>query len=197
MSQTDKQALRQQLRAKRRGVLAQQQRSAAVAVAAQVQSLSAFQRANTIALYLANDGELSPEVLLQQCSQLGKQCYLPVVAENQQMSFAHYQPGARLQANRFGILEPLSCAPRIPAQDLDLVLMPLVGFDRSGARLGMGGGYYDRAFDFLNPAGIRPQAQGPKLFGLAYSLQEVERLEVASWDIPLDAIITEREVIDI
>lgn len=197
MSHIDKPTLRLQLRAKRRGLSAQQQSSAAVAVAAQVQSLRVFQRANTIALYIANDGELSPEILLQQCGQLGKQCYLPVVAENQQMSFALYQQGARLQANQFGILEPLSCAPRIRAEDLDLVFMPLVGFDRSGARLGMGGGYYDRAFDFLDSAGGRPQAREPKLFGLAHSLQEVERLEVASWDIPLDAIITGLEVIDI
>lgn len=197
MSQIDKQTLRRQLRAKRRGLLTVQQNAAAAAVAARVQSLDAFQSANNIALYLANDGELSPEILLQQCSQLGKQCYLPVVAADQQMSFALYQQGARLQANQFGILEPLSCAPRIPAEDLDLVFMPLVGFDRSGARLGMGGGYYDRAFDFLDSAGGSPQAQGPKLFGLAHSLQEVERLEVASWDIPLDAIITELEVIDI
>jgi len=112
--------------------------------------------------------------------------FLPVVRDLD-MHFRRWRKGAQMTANRFGIAEPLAAEERAPTQ-LDLVLVPLVGFSSDGARLGMGAGFYDRAFEFR--AG---RAQGPPwLLGVAYSVQEVERLPVDDWDVPLDGIVTEQ-----
>lgn len=70
--------------------------------------------------------------------------------------------------------------------------MPLVGFDATGNRLGMGGGFYDRSFAFKR---IQPQ-QRPLLIGLAHSFQQLPQLPVASWDTPVDMVVTERAVFD-
>jgi 5-formyltetrahydrofolate cyclo-ligase len=80
---------------------------------------------------------------------------------------------------------------RIRPTALDLVLTPLVGFDDTGHRLGMGGGYYDRTFGFLNK---RTRWRKPRLMGLAYELQRCQTLTRASWDVDLDAVATELAV---
>jgi 5-formyltetrahydrofolate cyclo-ligase len=69
--------------------------------------------------------------------------------------------------------------------------MPLVGFDRLGNRMGMGGGYYDRTLAFMS----EHHSGKPKLVGLAHSSQEVELISQQSWDIPLHVIATDREII--
>jgi 5-formyltetrahydrofolate cyclo-ligase len=97
-------------------------------------------------------------------------------------------PGQRLVKGAWGIPEPRlakACAPRF----LSLVFMPLVAFDTQGNRLGMGRGFYDRSFAFK----ARAQAKRPVLLGLAHECQRVEKLEVASWDVPLGGIVTDRQ----
>ena len=73
----------------------------------------------------------------------------------------------------------------MPTHELDVILMPLVGFDNDGNRLGMGGGYYDRTLAYTRHA-----IKKPVLIGVAHDLQRVDRLPYASWDIPLNAIVT-------
>ena len=92
-----------------------------------------------------------------------------------------------MQKNRFGIPEPASGAFCDPVH-LEIVLTPLVAFSTNGMRLGMGAGYYDRAFQFLRKD---PEA-GPWLVGVAYALQQVDSLPADPWDVPLAAILTER-----
>jgi 5-formyltetrahydrofolate cyclo-ligase len=92
--------------------------------------------------------------------------------------------------NSYGILEPTSLT-RVSAQDLQLILLPLVGFDAYGHRLGSGAGYYDRALGFRR---LRRHWIGPKLVGIAYECQRVDELAVRPTDIPLDAVITERGI---
>tara|TARA_B110000908_G_scaffold113635_1_gene133335 strand:+ start:1081 stop:1407 length:327 start_codon:yes stop_codon:yes gene_type:complete len=96
------------------------------------------------------------------------------------------------QRNRLGILEPRNNGRQLIAQQFDAVLVPLLGFDRQGHRLGMGGGFYDRAFAFKHQGGYRKR---PLLIGIAHHFQEAESLTTQSWDVPLDAIITDRELI--
>lgn len=115
----------------------------------------------------------------------GRRVFLPIVADDNQMHFHRWIPGARMKNNRYGIPEPVSGA-ECPPQRLELVLMPLVAFSATGTRLGMGAGYYDRAFGFCL------DHPGPFLAGAAYSLQEVNSLPAQSWDVPLDAVITDR-----
>ena len=97
-------------------------------------------------------------------------------------------PGERLQRNRFGIAEPRpNRARQRPLWALDLLLLPLVGFDEQGGRLGMGGGFYDRSLAYRQR---RTHLLGPRLFGLAHECQKVACLPLASWDIPLHGVIT-------
>ncbi len=97
--------------------------------------------------------------------------------------------------NRFGIPEPdtrhgAHRARRQATWTLDVILLPLVGFDDDGQRIGMGGGFYDRTLAFTQRPGPRP-----RLIGLAHDCQRVTRLPVAPWDVPLDAIVSDRRIL--
>jgi len=145
-----------------------------------------------IAAYLGTDGEIDPFTLMQRLWQLGKRLYLPVIApfSNRQLWFARFDPGDRLVYNRYGIQEP-ERRRLIKPCDLDLVFTPLVAFDTQGHRLGMGSAYYDRSFAFL---GRRTSLYKPKLVGLAYEFQKQAAITVNSWDIPLNAVVTETTI---
>ncbi len=104
----------------------------------------------------------------------------------------------KLRLNRFGILEPqLGINTVAPVWTLDIILLPLVGFDRGGNRMGMGGGFYDRTLAQFNVNQGNKGLKRPLLIGLAHHCQEVEQLQVQSWDIPLDIIATDKELIRI
>jgi 5-formyltetrahydrofolate cyclo-ligase len=93
--------------------------------------------------------------------------------------------------NHLGILEPEGTT-NIGARWLDVVLLPLVGFDACGVRLGMGGGYYDRTFAFRNR---HTSWRGPRLVGLAYSFQQLPSIAAAAHDVRMDAVVTEKGVV--
>jgi len=150
-----------------------------------------FNRARRIAVYLPNRGEADPGPVIAAARARGKQLYLPALDPRHphRLWFLPWEARTRLQPNRFGIPEPvISRGQRLSPRHLDLVLTPLVGFDRQGNRLGMGGGYYDTTFEFL--AG-RHHWHKPHLLGLAYAFQEVDALPHEPWDVPLSAIVTE------
>ncbi len=192
---TTRSALRQQLRQRRRELTKSQQRSAAQRLCRQLTRQPLFIRSRHIAFYLPNDGEIDPTLIIETAWKLGKRCYLPVLkpGPNNQLWFIRYQSHTPLITNRFGILEPkVQYRRTFSAQLLDLVLMPLVGFDDHGARMGMGGGFYDRTFAFKKTTAARP----PYLLGLAHECQRVERLHLASWDISLNAIATDQRLIE-
>lgn len=148
-----------------------------------------LRRATRVALYWPSDGELDPRPLLRLRPR--KRWYLPVLRRfpRRTLMFVRWRPGERLRPNRFGIPEPTRRGRRIhPAGALDLVLVPLVGFDADGHRLGMGGGYYDRTL-----AGLRQRRhwRRPRLIGLAHDCQRLARIEPRPWDVRLDAVATE------
>lgn len=180
------------MRQQRRQLSAAQQERAAHQLDQQLHQAGILSDHQHIAFYLASDGEIDPQYFLSRALAGGTCCYLPVVCDNQQLGFVRYSGGDELVPNRFGIPEPVDASQPTPAWELEAVLLPLVGFDRDGGRLGMGGGFYDRS---LSGSGQAPEARRPRLIGLAHSCQEVNRLEMESWDIPLDEIVTEREVI--
>lgn len=188
-----KKQLRQALRGTRNALSTAQQALAGQHLEHVIVNSDYFKNAQHIALYLANDGEVDPHYVLTQAVAAGKCCYLPVLTPDGKLWFSLYEPGDSLHPNHFGIPEPKQSSRR-PAEQLDLVLMPLVGFDRLGGRLGMGGGFYDKTFAFIKQPGSN---NSPKLLGLAHSCQEVEKLELASWDIPLSAVATDKELITI
>ncbi len=186
-------SLRQQLRTLRQRLPIAEQRRAARAVADGLAGCPGFGAARRIAGYWACHGELDPLPLLERAWNAGKAVYLPVLtdAPPQSLRFAPYSPGTPLRRNRFHIPEPdVAPADWLKPTELDLVLMPLVAFDPTGTRLGMGGGFYDRSFAFLLDPGYC--GYRPWLIGLGYAFQKVAALPRQPWDVPLDAAITER-----
>jgi 5-formyltetrahydrofolate cyclo-ligase len=179
--------LRHTLRLRRRNLDQAHRAEAARAVAKALDDIPDWRQLQRIALYLAADGELDPGDIACHCRALGRSLYLPRVDSRGTMTFALWREGTVLERNRYGIPEPPASAPQCDAAGLDLLFLPLVGWDRRGNRLGMGGGYYDRAL-----AGARDPATGrPLLVGLAFGLQEVPSLPVQDWDIRLDFVLTE------
>ena len=189
--QQARQRLRQQLRERRRNLSPKQQKLAAQRLDFQANQAGLLKRNRSIAAYFASDGEICPRALIETAHRRGMRCYMPVIMPNRRMVFRRFRPGDRLQRNRFGIAEPSRGQAQIKAWAIDRVLLPLVGFDRQGNRLGMGGGYYDRCFHYRR----RSAAQKQQLIGLAHHCQELERIEQQSWDIPLAAIITDCGII--
>jgi 5-formyltetrahydrofolate cyclo-ligase len=153
-----------------------------------------FLSARRVAAYWPADGELDPRPLLQSAIGRGRRGFLPMLrpGKRRKLWFLRYRPGEPMHANRFGIPEPARRQRRLAlAWTLDLILVPLVGFDADCNRLGMGGGFYDRTLSFLRQ---RTHWHRPRLIGIAHECQRVERIQPQPWDIPLDAVATERGV---
>ena len=160
---------------------------AAQAVAAHFMSLPLFQQSQHIACYVAYRNEIDCLPLIREIWRADKACYLPVLVDGKKLVFARYREEDVLLPNKFGILEPAGTAERIVPEKLDVVVTPLIAFDRAGHRLGTGGGYYDRTF-----AVLRDQA---RLVGVAYSAQEAASLPGDEWDVKLQSVVTEKEVL--
>ena len=191
---TSRAKLRRTLRNRRRNLSAGQQLHAAGQISQRINQQRMFKRNKAIAFYWPNDGEIDPSIALKKASEKGYHCYLPVLMPGNRLWFARYLPGGQLKNNRFGIPEPRAPRQYRRAWSLGLVFLPLVGFDRQGGRLGMGGGFYDRTFANTRSA---PAMSKPQLIGLAHHCQEVPSLQLAQWDIPLTAIVTDRELIPV
>lgn len=191
---TARQELRQRLREQRAALPAAKRIAAAAGLLEQLLQLPELTVDERIGAYFAVNGELSLHMAVAHCWRQGKQLHLPVVDAKRQLRFARYTPDTPVQPNRFGIPEPQVAAnQQVAPASLELVLVPLLGFDRRGHRLGYGGGFYDSSFAFLQQA-ARPAT--PLLVGIGYSFQEVDTLAPESWDVKLDLIATERELID-
>ena len=184
-------AIRRQLRQARRQLSPTQQRLAARDLYRQLAQHPVFRRARHIAFYLPNDGEIDPRPLMLEAQRRGKATYLPVLNAwpRTRMVFQRLMPNERLRPNRFGIAEP-AFRPNRQRRiwTLDLVLMPPVGFDEHGGRLGMGGGFYDRSLAYR---GRRKNGHKPTLLGLAHECQKVDRLPLEPWDVSLQATVTD------
>lgn len=185
-----RQDLRRDLKAKRGQLNAAEKMAAAEAVAMRVIS-HLPDTGGTLAGYWASSGEL-PLHILQIRLPAGWIWCLPVVQPGRQLLFAPWRAGDDLATNQYGIpeptLEPSSC---LRPDELDAVLVPLLGFTRQGRRLGMGGGYYDASFAFR-----KAKPAPPMLIGVGFACQELDVLDAQSWDIGMDAIATEREWLD-
>jgi len=189
-----KSELRRRLRAQRRALLPDEQRRAARALTRHVAATALFRVSRRIACYLAHDGEIDLSMIIGRAWRMHKQPFLPVLSPlaADRLWFAAATPGMELRPNRFGILEPAAnAADLVRADQLDLILMPLVAFDVRGNRLGMGGGFYDKSVEFLRR---RRHWKTPRLLGIGYDFQKVAQLPISDWDVPLDGVVTERAV---
>lgn len=185
------QALRQDIKTQRQALPVDEQRHLAHGIHDTLLDQTIIHNAQHIAVYLAYYGEVPTDDLVIALRSLGKTLYLPTLQADPDphLCFMPYHENTPLAPNRFGIEEPafdehLAILPT----ELDCVITPLVAFDKNCHRVGMGAGYYDRTFAFLNQA---PRPDKPYLVGLAYDFQRVDTLEPQDWDVPLNAVITE------
>lgn len=191
-AQAQRQQLRRQFRQARRDLSLEQQHLASERIVAQFTGLSL--QAKCIAIYLSNDGEVDLTQLATHS--WANQCVttLPVIHPftGKHLLFQTYQPNTEMAENRFGIAEPALNSTQIQLlQHHDAILLPLVGFDAQGNRLGMGGGFYDRTLCSID----LNDKHRPTLIGIAHDCQQAAALPIQSWDIPLDIIITPTKVI--
>ncbi|MEE4249645.1 MAG: 5-formyltetrahydrofolate cyclo-ligase [Alcanivoracaceae bacterium] len=187
--QQRRQQLRRDMRRRRQALSRADQIAASNRLRRNLSSSLIVRQARRVGVFLAADGELDPLPALLGPDNPSRSLYLPVLPQHVDavLHFALWKPGEALIPNRYGIGEPPLQQRRLaPLWSLDLVLMPLVAFDRAGTRLGMGGGFYDRAL-----AALSRQPKRPHLYGVAHSFQEVEMLPAAPWDQPLDGVITD------
>jgi 5-formyltetrahydrofolate cyclo-ligase len=165
--------------------------AAGEAVATALLAHPRFPASGYVAGYWATQGEV-PLHLLQMRLPEGLVWCLPCIQTDGSLLFAPWRPGDPLVSNRFGIPEPeLAVVSLLPPREMALVVLPLLGFTPGGQRLGMGGGYYDRSFAFRQQAPMPPW-----LVGAGYSFQQLDSLDAQPWDVRLDAIATEKGILE-
>ncbi len=179
-----KRQLRTDFRERRGAVSREQRQSWTPELNRHLLAASAIREARTVAGYLAFDGEPDLRFTLTQLHRRGTTVVLPVVPGGSALTLGFHQwsPATPLQPNRLGISEPAEAAA-VPLEQIDVMLMPLVAYDRTGSRLGMGAGWYDRT--------LGNSSHRPLLAGIAWSIQETPSVPIDPWDVPLDAIVTE------
>jgi 5-formyltetrahydrofolate cyclo-ligase len=187
--------LRKKTRQRRNLMTMEGQLTASLQLTVKLCSHAKIHSAQHIALYLANDGELDPVNFIHWCWQQGKDIYLPVIHPFSpgNLLFINYHASSVMVKNKYGILEPkLDVRYVRHVNEIDVMCTPLVAFEKSGARLGMGGGFYDRTLAAWHQ---RYHIQGqvtakPYPIGLAHDCQLVNSIPSELWDIPLPEIIT-------
>jgi len=179
-----KHELRQQAHAKRAALSPSFRYEAAIGAAETFTASVPIKSGQVISLYWGIRDELSTEPLLIQLMDEGHQVCLPVVmGKAQPLEFRLWKEGEPLEPSGFGTLAPSQYAPKV---EPDVLVMPLLGFDANGMRLGYGGGYYDRSV-----AGIKKPTL---LVGYAFADQEFDQLAFNKHDMPLDMVVTEAGV---
>lgn len=189
----DKIILRKQLQDQRKALSQIDQKIYSEQICQQIVKSAIFQSARNIAFYTPVKGEASP---LPLANEPNKTFYLPLLSNQQKhhLFFVSIDEGTQYKNNIYNIPEPIyKNTDILPTTELDLVIMPLVAADKHGSRLGMGGGYYDRSFSFKKDIDV----QKPILMGFAYDFQVVDKLSAESWDVPLDYLASNHELIKV
>jgi len=163
---------------------------AASCLGKQICGMPEFEQSQRIAVYFAVNGEISLDPVIDSALAQEKQVYLPNL-DQRSLRFSPYFRQQKMRINRFRLPEPdVGDDEMLAPEALDLVLAPLVVFDAMRNRIGMGGGYYDRSFEFRK----NRDRLKPILIGVAHELQKVSRLKPESWDVRLDLIVTDQAV---
>jgi 5-formyltetrahydrofolate cyclo-ligase len=182
-----KEELRKRLAALRRTLTTPTRQLYAAQMCALLSGHQAFQRAKVVLAYSALRFEIDPRAAIERAWSLGKTVALPrTLPETREITPHLYRPGDALAESGFVIQEPLVDAPEVAPTQVDLVLLPGLGYDTRGQRLGFGQGYYDR---------LLPRLPGAVRIGLAYELSLLAEVPNAAHDAPVDFVITERRVI--
>jgi 5-formyltetrahydrofolate cyclo-ligase len=186
--------LRQTLRQQRRALSESVRKLASENLFSHFLTLPFFNKIQNIAAYIAFDGEIDPVFIIKWCWENQKNCYLPRLSQNSKiMQFVNYHQKSKLKLNQFNIPEPDNKSDSkndnkniILSENLDLILLPLVAFDKNCHRLGMGKGFYDATLKNI---------KGPFLLGLGYYFQCVDNIISHENDVKLNAILTDEGMI--
>lgn len=189
----EKQQLRRTMRQRRRALPEKVRQFAALRLIRFVKQSGFLARYQKFGFYFPAQYEINCLPLLNELLFLKKQCFLPQIHKRYERLLYFSLLTKKTQnwyLNRYHILEYAS-ETRLRARQLDILFMPLVAFDEVGFRLGMGGGYYDKTLAYLKQ---RRFWKKPIRVGLAFECQKVVRLKPDLWDIPLDYVITEKQI---
>jgi 5-formyltetrahydrofolate cyclo-ligase len=187
----NKSELRKQLRARRTAVLPAQRRHASAQLVRHMLRSGLLLRHQRIGVYLPHRSEIDIVPLINRMQALQRHCYLPMLpfGRGKKLWFNALDATRHWVTNRFGIPENTT-HKAIRARQLDLLLVPLIGFDNAGYRIGMGGGFYDASLAYLRG---RQVWHKPCLVGVAFECQHITgKLPHDPWDVPLDAVLTEQ-----
>ncbi len=181
--------IRKQKRIERKNLSIDDKRKKSRQISEKVLHSSAYQQAQYIGAYLSMPEEVNVKAIIEAAWADGKHIYLPVVTGwDKPLQFAPYTPASILIKDALDIKIPdIDKTHYLPAEQLDLVITPLVAFDEKRNRIGMGGGFYDRTFAFKADGSGKPV-----LLGVAFEIQYVDSaIEANQWDICPDSIISE------
>jgi 5-formyltetrahydrofolate cyclo-ligase len=157
-------------------------------IASRLSRLPQFVQSPAVLLYSASPEEVGTEAIRRAVEQRGVPLYYPRLERStNEIEFVRVAPGEPLRAGAWGIGEPRGSERFAPGAS-GVLVVPGVGFDRNGTRLGRGWGYYDRA--------IRRHRPPVVVVALAFGLQLVAALPRSEWDEPVDLIVTEREIVE-
>ncbi len=181
-----KSELRKSLRRRRTAIGRAQRNHYARRAALRLLRWRQLRQARHIAVYLSARSELSTAILIEYLMRQGRKLWAPVTSANAGMHFVPLRREGKLRRGSLDLLQPARSRPKCGAARIDLILLPLLGFDARGHRLGNGGGYYDRAL-------AAPRTgRRPLLVGYAYAAQEMTSIPAEAWDVRLDAVVTEK-----
>ena len=180
--------LRKHLRAQRRSLSAADHAHRSRLAARAVARLPMFSAGKRIALYLPFDRETDTAALIAAARRRGARLFVPVIVDRRHSRIRFYPFDGKIRRGVFGIGVPSSLARPTASRWLNLIVIPLVGVDASGRRLGMGGGFYDRALEFRRR---RRHWPGPRLVGFAFDCQRTDASFAEPWDLRLDSLATE------
>lgn len=186
-----RQEIRTHYRRQRNQLTASEQSLAAEKILPICLHSSLLSQAKTVACYLANDAEIDSRLIIDYCWQHNKRVVLPVLHpfSKGHLLFVEYKIDTPMYTNRYGIEEPIPTSQNLCLlNQIDVIFTPLVAFDATGNRLGMGGGYYDRSLAPISRDNLKTQ-----LIGLAHECQQTDKLVTDSWDIPLNGIATPKQ----
>jgi 5-formyltetrahydrofolate cyclo-ligase len=189
-----RQSLRKVFRDKRLSLSNEQQTTAAQGLVKQYQKNALFQDARNVALYLSFNGEVNTQPLIDYLWSMNVDVFVPILHPfcKGHLLFQEFTHNTKMRENHFGISEPTLDVQRVcPVENLSIIFTPLVAFDLSGNRLGMGGGFYDRTLARLKKLGEKSQ---PIVVGLAHELQKSATLPTETWDIGLPYILTSNKL---
>lgn len=180
-----KDELRRALRARRRALTSEETARAGGEIARRVLSLREVREAGTLLLYLAAFNEPDTDELIARLRSSGKRVAVPVCdADELLITPVYIDAATRLSRGAYGIREPAS-GTAARTEDIELAVLPGIAFDKSGARVGFGKGYYDRFLSGFRGARI----------GVCYDFQLLDRLPSEPHDIGMDIIVTEKRII--